>query len=312
MELIGDLWREIIIRPMLNLLVVLYTICFGNMGVAIILFTVIVRLITLPLTIKQLRQMRAMMNLQPRLKEIQDRYGRDRARVSQETMRIYREAGVSPVGCLGPLVIQMPILFGLFRVLIQTLYSRPDNLVALSEKFYAWIPVFPIYTAAPLSASFLWMDLSEPDPSNVVMPVLVFVSTWLQQKMTMTPSTDPRQSTNQTMMLWLMPLMIAFFSFTLPSGLSLYWIASNVIGIGIQYFITGWQPIFPLFPKAEPAPVEAPAAASGGRDRYEDSEEVDGDARTSRNERSNRRRGNRAGAERNRRRPRRGRGRNTK
>ncbi len=305
---IDDLWREIIIRPMLNLLVVLYTICFNNMGVAIIVFTVIVRLVTLPLTIKQLRQMRAMTDLQPRMREIQERYGRDRQRVSQETMRLYREAGVNPVGCLGPLVIQMPILFGLFRVLIQTLYSRPDNLVALAEKFYAWIPVFPIYTAAPLGASFLWMDLSEPDPTNVIMPVLVFVSTWLQQKMTMTPSTDPRQSTNQMMMLWLMPLMIAFFSFTLPSGLSLYWVASNVIGIGIQYFITGWQPIFPLFPKAEPAPAAAPSSSHD----FDDQEEVDGDARTSRNERTNRRRGNRVGSERARRRPRRGRGRNTK
>ena len=290
---------------MINLLVVLYTICFNNMGLAIIVFTVIVRLVTLPLTIKQLRQMKAMTDLQPRMREIQERYGRDRQRVSQETMRMYREAGVNPVGCLGPLVIQMPILFGLFRVLIQTLYSRPDHLVALAEKFYAWIPVFPIYTAAPLSASFLWLDLSEPDPSNVVIPVLVFVSTWLQQKMTMTPSTDPRQSTNQMMMLWLMPLMIAFFSFTLPSGLSLYWVASNVIGIGIQYFITGWQPIFPLFPRAEPAPATAPSASSS---YDEPDEEVDGNARTSRNERANRRRSNRAGSERARRRPRRGRG----
>ncbi len=293
---------------MLNLLVVLYTICFNNMGVAIIVFTVIVRLVTLPLTIKQLRQMRAMMDLQPRMREIQERYARDRQRISQETMRLYREAGVNPVGCLGPLVIQMPILFGLFRVLIQTLYSRPDNMVALAEKFYAWIPVFPIYTVAPLGAQFLWMDLSEPDPTNVIMPVLVFVSTWLQQKMTMTPSTDPRQSTNQMMMLWLMPLMIAFFSFTLPSGLSLYWVASNVIGIGIQYFITGWQPIFPLFPKAEPAPAAAPSSSSN----YDDPEEVDGDARTSRNERANRRRSDRDGTQRTRRRPRRGRGRSTR
>jgi YidC/Oxa1 family membrane protein insertase len=305
---IDDLWREIIIRPLLNLLVVLYTICFSNMGIAIIVFTAIVRLVTLPLTIKQLRQMRAMTDLQPRMREIQERHSRDRQRVSQETMRLYREAGVNPVGCLGPLVIQMPILFGLFRVLIQTVYSRPDHLVALSEKFYAWIPVFPIYTAAPLSAAFLWMDLSEPDPTNVIIPVLVFVSTWLQQKMTMTPSTDPRQSTNQMMMLWLMPLMIAFFSFTLPSGLSLYWIASNVIGIGIQYFVTGWQPIFPLFPKAEPVPAAAPSSSSS----YDEPEEVDGDGRTSRNERANRRRGNRTGSERARRRPRRGRGRSTK
>ena len=303
-----DLWREIIIRPLLNTLVVLYTVCFNQMGIAIIVFTILVRVVTLPLTIKQLRQMRAMSNLQPRMKEIQERYGRDRARVSQETMRLYREGGVNPVGCIGPLVIQMPILFGLFRVLIQTLFSRPDNLVSLSEKLYTWIPAVPIYTAAPLSANFLWMDLAEPDPTSIVMPVLVFVSTWIQQKMTMTPSTDPRQSTNQMMMLWLMPLMIAFFSFTLPSGLSLYWVTSNVIGVGIQYFITGWQPIFPLFPKAEPVPAAAPSSPS----RYDEPEEVDGDARTSSNERANRRRGNRAGSERARRRPRRGRGRSAK
>ena len=81
---IDDLWREIIIRPLLNLLVVLYTICFNNMGIAIIVFTVIVRLVTLPLTIKQLRQMKAMTDLQPRMREIQERYSRDRQRVSRK------------------------------------------------------------------------------------------------------------------------------------------------------------------------------------------------------------------------------------
>ena len=303
----SDLWREVIIRPLLNSLVVLYTVCFHQMGIAIILFTIIVRMVTLPLTIKQLRQMRAMNALQPRLKEIQARYAKDRARISQETMRLYREGGVNPVGCLGPFIIQMPILFGLFRVLIQTLFSRPDNLVGLSEKLYTWIPVVPIYAAAPLESDFLWLDLAEPDPSKLVLPVLVFVSTWLQQKMTMTPSTDPRQSSNQMMMLWLMPLMIAFFSFTLPSGLSLYWIASNVIGIGIQYFVTGWQPIFPLFPRTEPEPATAPSSPGATTE----SQEVDYDG-TSRNDRQNRRRSNRVGAERARRRPRRGRGRSTK
>ena len=93
---IDDLWREIIIRPLLNLLVVLYTICFNNMGVAIILFTVIVRLVTLPLTIKQLKQMRSMMDLQPRNEEIQERYSRDRQRVSQETHAALPGGGRQP------------------------------------------------------------------------------------------------------------------------------------------------------------------------------------------------------------------------
>lgn len=294
---------------MLNSLVVLYTLLFSQMGLAIIVLTAFIRIITLPLTLKQLKQMRAMSALQPKLKEIQDRYARDRSRVSQETMRLYKEAGVSPFGCLGPMVVQMPILIGLFRVLIQVVFSRPDNLTSLSDKMYTWIPIAPIFTAAPLDPGFLWLNLAEPDPTKIIMPVLVFATTWVQQKMTMQPSTDPRQAGNQAMMLWLMPLMIAFFSFTLPSGLALYWTVSNAMGIIIQYFVTGgWGPLFPLFPKTTPA-AEPVAAARPPKDGRE--EEIVEDGRNS-NERPNRRRSNRAGAERARRRPRRGRGRNTK
>tara|TARA_B100001146_G_scaffold223589_1_gene238646 strand:- start:562 stop:1446 length:885 start_codon:yes stop_codon:yes gene_type:complete len=294
---------------MLNMLVVLYTVLFSQMGLAIIVLTALIRLVTMPLTLKQLKQMRAMSSLQPKIKEIQDRYARDRSRVSQETMRLYKEAGVSPFGCLGPMVVQMPVLIGLFRVLIQVVFSRPDNLVGLSEKMYTWIPIAPIFSAAPMDSGFLWLDLAKSDPTNIIMPALVFASTWVQQKMTMQPSTDPRQAGNQAMMLWLMPLMIAFFSYTLPSGLALYWTTSNVIGIAIQYFVTGgWGPLFPLFPKT--APQAAPVAA-GSPSQNDSQEEMVEDGRDS-EERPNRRRSNRASTERARRRPRRGRGRNTK
>jgi len=297
---------------MLNGLVVLYTMLFSQMGLAIISLTALIRLLTLPMTLKQLTQMRAMSSLQPKIKEIQDRYSRDKTRVSQETMRLYKEAGVSPFGCLGPMIIQMPVLIGLFRVLIQTVFSRPDDLVGLSEKLYTWIPIAPIYEAAPLDSTFLWLDLAQSDPTNIIMPVIVFASTWVQQKMTMQPSTDPRQSGNQAMMLWLMPLMIAFFSFTLPSGLALYWITSNLIGIAIQYFVTGgWGPLFPLFPKAATAATPV-AATRPSRDDSEEEMEEDGRDNRNSNDCTNRRRSNRAGTERARRRPRRGRGRNTK
>ncbi len=305
MEFFDFFWTQFIIRPMLNTLMVLYVISFSNMGIAIILFTMLVRLLTFPLTVRQVKQMRAMSGLQPRIREIQSRYAGDRARVSSETMQAYREAGVSPIGCLGPLVIQMPILFGLFRVLVQTLFSKPDDLVGLSEKFYAWIPIFDIYSAAPLNANFLWLDLAEPDPTNILVPVLVFVTTWVQQKMTMVQSTDPRQQGNQTMMLWMMPLMIAVFSFTFPSGLALYWIVSNTVGIGIQYFITGWAPLFPLFPRRQSAATTPPPAQEESPERIVDHGSTSNDG-------PNRRRSNRVGAERARRRPRRGRGRSTK
>ena len=86
---------------MLNALMVLYVVCFSQMGIAIIVFTVMVRVLTIPLTVRQLRQMRSMTGLQPRVREIQQRYAGDRSRISQETMRLYRETGVSPIGCWG-------------------------------------------------------------------------------------------------------------------------------------------------------------------------------------------------------------------
>ena len=138
MEIVFTLWNEVIIRPMLNSLMVLYVVFFNQMGIAIIVFTLLVRLLTLPLTLKQVRQMRAMTALQPKMKQIQERYSGDRARVSQETMKMYREAGVSPLGCVGPLIIQLPILIGLFRVLIQVLPTRPDDLVETMGEPAEW------------------------------------------------------------------------------------------------------------------------------------------------------------------------------
>ncbi len=299
------LWNEVIIRPMLNTLLVLYVLCFSQMGIAIIAFTVLVRVVTIPLTVRQVRQMRAMTGLQPRVREIQERYAGDRQRISQETMRLYRESGVSPVGCLGPLIVQMPILIGLFRVLIQTLFNNPEDLVNLSDKLYPWITFVPIHAAAPVNSQFLWLDLSQPDPSPIVMPILVAASTWVQQKMTQMPSPDPRQQSSQTMMLWMMPIFLGAFSLGWPSGLPLYWVVSNIIGIGIQYFITGWGPLFPLFPKRGDDAAAAPApAAANSQENVSDAGNNSGG--------SDRRRSRRAGARGARRRPQRGRGRNTK
>ena len=300
------IWNEVIIRPMLNTLLVLYVLCFSQMGVAIIAFTVLVRVATIPLTVRQLRQMRAMTGMQPRVREIQQRYEGDRQRISQETMRLYRESGVNPIGCLGPLIVQMPILIGLFRVLILTLFNNPEDLVNLSDKLYPWINFVPIHSAAPVNNTFLWLDLSQPDPSPIVMPILVAVTTWVQQKMTQMPSPDPRQQSSQTMMLWMMPIFLGAFSLGWPSGLPLYWVVSNLIGITIQYFITGWGPLFPLFPRRgqdeETVTMEV---------QTPDPQESSPDGSDSSN-RENRRRGRRAGARSSRRRPQRGRGRNTK
>ena len=295
---------------MLNTLLVFYVVFFNQMGMAIIAFTLLIRLVTLPLTLKQIRQMRAMTSLQPKMKDIQERYAGDRSRISQETMKMYKEAGVSPLGCMGPLIVQLPILIGLFRVLIQVLPTNPDDLVGVADRLYSWITFVPIHQAVPLNDRFLWLNLAEPDPTNIILPVLVAASTWVQQKMTMTPSIDARQQSTQNMMLWMMPIFLGVFSLGWPSGLPLYWIVSNGVGIGIQYFITGFGPLFPLFPKPPASPVKPERPDQVKKDIS--SEEMDEDGRTSNTHRQNRRRGRRTGPERARRRPQRGRGRNTK
>jgi YidC/Oxa1 family membrane protein insertase len=242
-EFFGDIWNLVIIQPMVNSLMLLYVVLFSNFGLAILGFTVLVRVLLVPLTIRQSRQLRAMTSLQPMLKQVQEKYAKDRQRLSQETMKIYKEQGVNPIGCLGPLVIQFPIWIGLFQALRTMLPESPEALIRLSGSLYSWLPM--INEAIPINGEFLWLHLGQPD-STPALPILVGVSMWLMQKMTTMPSVDPRQASTNRMMLWMMPVMFGFFTFQFESGLALYWIVSNVIGIVIQGFITGWDPILSI------------------------------------------------------------------
>ena len=298
MEAVGALWNTVIIQPMLNGLVLLYIGLFNNFGLAIIAFTVIIRLVLTPLTLRQIRQMRAMTVLQPKLQQIQKRFSKDRQRLSQETMRTYKEAGVSPIGCLGPMIVQLPIWIGLYQALLQGLPTTPDSLVGLASKLYPFIAA--IHQAVPLDSTFLGLDLALSDPTPIL-PVLVGASTWVQQKMTTPANADPRQSSTNRMMLWMMPLMLAFFAFQFPSGLALYWVVSNLIGIGTQYFITGWAPLF-----AKPTPAEQPQVQDDPQPDTETSENGESTgAGESGSQRKDRRRGDRSGADGSRRRKRR-------
>ena len=230
---------------MINGLVMLYAYLFLNFGIAIIAFTLLVRLALVPLTVKQSRQIKAMGALQPKMKEIQDRYKGDRQRASQETMKLYREQGVNPLGCLGPMFVQFPIWIGLYQAILQTVPSNPESLVGLSRHLYEWLP--QVHGVIPIDSDFLWMDLALPDPTPFVMPVLVGVSMWVMQKMTTMPTADERQASTNRMMLWMMPAMFGFFTLNFPSGLALYWVVSNVVGVAIQGFVTGWDPLINLF-----------------------------------------------------------------
>jgi YidC/Oxa1 family membrane protein insertase len=238
---IGQIWDLIILSPMINTLVMVTGYLFHNFGLAIIALTIIVRVVTLPLTTKQLKATKAMQELQPKIAELQKKHGKDKAKLAQEQMQLYKESGVSPAGCMLPMLIQMPIWIALFQSIIRVLAVIPEQFLNLSRHLYSsWSQVFSL---VPLNSRFLWLDLATPD-KILLLPILVGGTMWLQQRMVMPRTADPRQQAQSTMMLWMMPLMFAFLTTQFPSGLALYWVVSNIISIGIQYYMTGWGGLF--------------------------------------------------------------------
>jgi YidC/Oxa1 family membrane protein insertase len=227
-------WNLILLEPIMNFLVLLSKYLLGNFGVAIIILTIIIRLITMPLTMSQLRSSKAMQALQPKMKELQKKYGNDQQKLGQETMKLYKEEGISPAGCIVPMLVQFPIWIALYQSVVQALAYTPENLVGLSKQLYSW---GVIQAMVPLNHHFLWLDLTK---GNFYMAIIVAASMWVLQKMSTTPSLDPSQQSMTRMMTWTMPLLFGVMAMTLPSGLSLYWVASNVLGIVIQYRVTGW------------------------------------------------------------------------
>lgn len=235
----GSLWSSLG-DIFANMIVFFYSFTH-NYGIAIILMTVIIRVILYPLMQKQMVSMREMQKIQPLMKEVQAKYKNDKERLNKELMALYKEHKVNPMsGCL-PLLIQMPILILLFQVLRE-----------FKGKIYE------VYQGFPGFLPFWLKDLSLPDqlihlPGDGIfgiqyigiMPLLIGASMFYQQKMTTatSPSKDGGSSEQtQKMMTVMMPLLIAFMSFSLPSGLTLYWLTSTLLGIGQQYLINKKMP----------------------------------------------------------------------
>jgi YidC/Oxa1 family membrane protein insertase len=207
----------------------------GSFGLAIIALTVIVRLISWPLTKRQLNSTKAMQEMQPKIQELQKKYGKNQQKLQQEMMKLYKEAGINPLGCIWPMLVQLPIWIALYQAIMSALATTPESLLGLAQRLYSWGIV---NQAIPLSSKFLWLDLGQPDP-YFILAIIVGGTMWVQQKMTTAPTVDPRQQSTNRMMTLLMPLMFGFLTLMFPSGLALYWAVSNIIGIVTQYFVTG-------------------------------------------------------------------------
>jgi YidC/Oxa1 family membrane protein insertase len=205
---------KLIARPLFLWLLWTHDHMASNWGVSIIILTVIINLALLPLRITSMKSALKMQKLQPQMKAIQEKYKKypmrdpKRADMNTEISALYKEHGANPVGGCLPLVIQMPFLFAFYSMLGVALELR--------------------------QAPFLWLhDLSSPD-KLFILPVLIVISTLFVQKMTPNAGMDPAQ---QRMMTIMMPLMLGFFSWSLASGLSLYWVVGNLIAIIQQYIM---------------------------------------------------------------------------
>lgn len=177
-------------------------------GFPIILLTILIKLVTYPLTVKQVKSMKAMQDIQPKMKKIQEKYKHDPQMLQQKTGELFREAGVNPLaGCL-PLLVQMPILMGMYYALFNFTFPSAE------------------------AAAFFWLpSMSEPDP-YYILPVLSAATTFLQQKMTSSEMTGQMK-----IMMTVMPLFIGWISLTFPSGLVLYWVTMNVVQIIQQWWM---------------------------------------------------------------------------
>ncbi len=193
----------------------------GSAGVAIILFTIVIKTLLLPLTIKSVRSTKAMQELQPKIRELQKKYGQDRQRLSAEMMKLYQEHGINPMsGCL-PMLLQIPVFFGLYFAIRNLSLSQVG----------AW------------AHGFLWVpDLAQPDPLRIL-PILAGVFQFIQTRMTrpagMRRFEDPQQQMMYSMMLF-MPAMVVLFGWNFAAGPVLYWVVSALYSVVQQWLITGW------------------------------------------------------------------------
>lgn len=235
-----------------------------NYGLAIIFLTIVVNVLMFPLTLKQTRSTRAMTEIQPEVKKLQKKYKDDQEALQKEMMALYKEKGVNPAGCLFPMLIQMPIWFGLFRLLRDPLNQTSNNEAATS-----FIPetsrLFDVL-ADGTEGSFLGMDLAL-SPSDVitadtgfdlgaalpyVLVVLVVLGTayFQQWQTTRGQNKDNDQARQMQMITKIMPLMFGVFAYSFPAGLNVYFVTANIFRIGQQALI------FKIDGRPSPAPPE--------------------------------------------------------
>ena len=218
-------WFEWFMRPIFNLLMKLFELT-GNFGVAIIGLTLIVRLIMYPIADKQFRSFAGMRKIQPKMKEIQERHKDDKARQQQEILKLYQQEKVNPMaGCL-PILIQIPIFYALYKVLMVSVEMRHQPFALWIKDLSAPDPMTPVNL-------FGLLDFTPPAMIAIgVLPILLGVTMWLQFKLN-PAQMDPVQQKVFSIMPWVLMFVMAPFA----AGLQLYWVVNNILSIAQQKYL---------------------------------------------------------------------------
>lgn len=256
----GEVFNLILIHPIINILVLFYKGLFFlhvpyALAFSIILLTVFIRFILYPLTASQLKASRKMQTLAPHLSKLKEKHKGDSKRIQAETMKLYKEHGVNPAaGCL-PVIIQLPIIWSLYSVLGQIVSLKP---AAIVSHINGIIYFDFLKLTNPWNQTFFGLPLGQ-NPSHLIsqigpliflIPLLTGLFQFIQSKMMFSPPAKDKDSKEkkkddfasafQTQSMYIFPVMIAFFSYSFPIGLSLYWNTFTIFGILQQYQIQGW------------------------------------------------------------------------
>lgn len=248
------MWETLLVNPFMNFLLLIYKLVGGNFGVAIILFTIIIRVVTHPLMASQIKSSTRMQAMQSskEWQDIQKKYKDDKEKLAQEQMRLYKEMGVSPFASCLPSFIQLPILFAVYQSIVRALAASPSQLLILSGAVY---PFFKLADIVPINSSFLWMNLGQPERVYIgglgipLLAILTAATTYVQSKVTMpaSPNANDQAAMMNKMMALYMPLLMAWITYSLASGLAVYIIVGNLLGIA-QYALLGkvnWSALLP-------------------------------------------------------------------
>ena len=244
----SNLWNLLFYKPILNTLVFLYNLLGHNFGLAIIFLTLLIRGCLIPITLPSLKSARAIRDLKPELDGLKKKYKKNKKKLQEEQLKLYREKGINPAaGCL-PNILQFLILIALYRVFIHFIQTGKIN-------------------DTGVAMSFLWLDLAKPDPyfllpilagfSQLIMGLMITpqpakvaeISEKAKESAQKTEDTEEMAMSMQKQMILMMPLMTVLIGVKLPSGLALYWLATTIFSIFQQYFISGVGGLSPWLKK---------------------------------------------------------------